>query len=220
MTPTITPLTLGSGSFGVNCYLLGVDDGFVLIDTGMRSQRARLQEALVAQGCTPGTLKLILITHGDFDHIGSAAHLRRTHDAPIGMHAGDVSMGKDGDMFAGRTTPKAVVRTLLPLLVRLPESDRFEPDVLLAEDSDLSGYGLSGARILLLQGHSAGSIALLLDDRSLFCGDVLENRSEPKIGSIMDDVPKAQAAAERLKTMGVGTVYPGHGRPFRLAELA
>ncbi len=219
MPPTVTPINLGSGTFGVNCYLLGVDDGFVLVDTGMRSQRARLDERLAAEGCVPGELRLIVITHGDFDHIGSAAHLRQAYDAPIAMHTGDMSMAKEGDMFAGRTSASSVVKTLLPLLVRLPTADRFEPDVLLAEDSDLSEYGLGAAQVLLLQGHSAGSIALLLEDGSLLCGDVLENRSAPKIGSIMDDVPTAEAAFARLETMDVGTVYPGHGRPFQLGEV-
>jgi len=203
----------------VNCYLLGVDDGFVLVDTGMRSHRAALEERLSAEGCAPGTLKLIVITHGDFDHIGSAAHLRRRYEAPIAMHAGDVNMAKDGDMFAGRSSPKAVVKTLLPLLVRLPAADRFEPDVLLAEESELSDYGLNGARVVLLQGHSAGSVALMLEDRSLLCGDVLENRTAPKIGSIMDDVPTAEAAVERLTKMEIGTVYPGHGRPFQFGDV-
>jgi hydroxyacylglutathione hydrolase len=219
MPPTVVPLTLGSGAFSVNCYLIGVADGFVLVDTGMRNQRAKLEQQLAALGCAPGALKLMIITHGDFDHIGNAAHLRRTYEVPIAMHAGDVSMARDGDMFAGRTSPKAVVRTLLPLLVRLPVGDRFEPDLSLSEDSDLREYGLGGARVLLLHGHSAGSIALLLEDGSLLCGDVLENRTSPKLGSIMDDVPAAEAALARLKTMDVGTVYPGHGRPFRLQEL-
>jgi hydroxyacylglutathione hydrolase len=217
--PTITPLTLGSGVFSVNCYLVGTDDGFVLVDTGMRNQRAKLEEALAAKGCAPGKLKLIVITHGDFDHIGSAAYLRRTFDAPIAMHPGDFGMARDGDMFSGRKSPNAVVKKLLPLLARLPASDRFEPDIAIAEDSDLGAYGLGDAVVLLLQGHSAGSIALLLPDGGLLSGDVLENRTTPKLGSIMDDVPTAEAAVERLKTMNVGTVYPGHGRPFRLDEL-
>ena len=116
--------------------------------------------------------------------------------------------------------PGWVARILLPLIARLPEKNRFEPDVLVDEESDLSEYGLPGAQILSLGGHSAGSIALLLDDGSLFCGDVLENRKVPKLGSIMDDVPTAQASVDRLKTLNVGTVYPGHGTPFEMSELA
>jgi hydroxyacylglutathione hydrolase len=219
MPSTVTRLELGSGMFGVNAYLIQTDLGFVLVDTGMRNQQAALEKRLAEERVTPGSLKLILITHGDFDHIGNVAYLRRVSSAPVAMHEGDVRMARDGDMFAGRRRPGLGARLLLPLVARLPEKSRFEPDVLLDEESDLTEYGLPGARILSLHGHSAGSIALLLDDGSLFCGDVLENRKTPRLGSIMDDVPTAQASVDRLKTLGVGTVYPGHGAPFEMADL-
>lgn len=220
MTHGITRLTLGRGLLSVNSYLVETELGFVLVDTGTRRQRTTLTGSLRANGCRPGLLRLILITHGDFDHVGSAAHLRTTLGAPIGMHRGDVEMSASGDMFAGRTRPNRLVRTLTSLVARLPVNDRFEPDVLVDEGSDLTHYGLPGARVLVLRGHSAGSIALLLPDGSLFCGDVLENRRTPRLGSIMDDLPAAKASVARLGAMEVGTVYPGHGSPFDFDDLA
>lgn len=216
---TVTRLMLGSGMFSVNAYLIKTDLGFVLVDTAMRSQQATLEKRLAEEGCTPGSLKLILITHGDVDHIGNAAYLRRAFKAPIAMNERDVRMASDGDMFAGRQSPGWVARILLTLIARLPEKNRFEPDLLVDEASDLSEYGLPEAQILSLGGHSAGSIALLLDDGSLFCGDVLENRKAPKLGSIMDDGPTALASVAQLKTLDAGTVYPGHGTPFEMASL-
>jgi hydroxyacylglutathione hydrolase len=192
----------------------------VLVDTGTRRQRSKLAERLRAHGCGPGSLKLILITHGDPDHIGSAAHVRKEFGAPIAMHEGDVQMSATGNMFSGRKGPNRLVRAVVSLVFRLPEEDRFEPNVLIDEGSDLTEYGLAGAKVLLLGGHSAGSIALLLADGSLLCGDVLENRKTPRLGSIMDDVPTAEAGVRRLQTMDVGTIYPGHGKPFAFADLA
>ena len=40
------------------------------------------------------------------------------------------------------------------------------------------------------------------------------NTRQPALNSIMDDVPAAQASVERLKSLEVRTVYPGHGQPF------
>jgi len=54
----------------------------------------------------------------------------------------------------------------------------------------------------------------------LFCGDLLENVRRPALNSIMDDLPTAHASVEFLRHLGVQTVYPGHGAPFRLEELA
>jgi glyoxylase-like metal-dependent hydrolase (beta-lactamase superfamily II) len=220
MSQTVARLTLGSSLFSVNCYLITTDLGFVLVDTGTRRQRSKLVESLRTHGCGPGSLKLILVTHGDLDHIGSAGYVRNEFRAPIAMHEGDVQMSASGNIFSGRKGANRLVRAVVPLLFRLPEEDRFEPDVLVDEGSDLTEYGLAGAKVLLLRGHSAGSIALLLADGSLLCGDVLENRKSPKLGSIMDDVPTAEAGVKRLKTMDVGTVYPGHGKPFAFADLA
>lgn len=220
MPQTVTRLTLGSGLFSVNCHLITTDLGFVLVDTGTRRQRSKLAGRLRAHGCGPGSLKLILITHGDLDHIGSAAHVRKEFGAPIAMHEGDVQMSATGNIFSGRKAPNRLMQAVVPPVLRLPEEDRFEPDVLVDEGSDLVEYGLAGASVLLLRGHSAGSTALLLADGSLLCGDVLENRKAPKLGSIMDDVPTAAAGVKRLKTMDVGTVYPGYGKPFVFADLA
>jgi glyoxylase-like metal-dependent hydrolase (beta-lactamase superfamily II) len=135
------------------------------------------------------------------------------------MDQNDVQMSASGDMFAGRQRPNRLVRAIISLAMRFPEEDRFEPDVLIDEGSDLAEYGLPGAQVLLLRGHSAGSIALLLADGNLLCGDVLENRKAPRLGSIMDDLPAARASVERLNTMKVGTVHPGHGIPFDFREL-
>jgi len=57
-----------------NAYLVEAEAGFVLIDTGFRFDRRRLDRALSDAGCRPGDLKLVVITHGN----GSAFVARRT----------------------------------------------------------------------------------------------------------------------------------------------
>lgn len=60
----------------VNCYLVRAGDGFILIDTGRFSKRRFVEDELEQAGCQPGKLRLIVLTHGDFDHCGNAAYLR------------------------------------------------------------------------------------------------------------------------------------------------
>ena len=86
------------------------------------------------------------------------------------------------------------------------------------EGYDLSEYGLD-AKVLHLPGHSKGSIGILTADGDLFCGDLFENRDKPVLSSIMDDLAAAKASVEKLKGLEVGTVYPGHGKPFSMEEL-
>lgn len=219
MSPRIERIALGKGSFAVNAYLISTDDGFVLVDTGMRRHRAQLMEALAAAGCEPGKLKLLLITHGDMDHIGNAVHVRDTFEVPIAMHAGDVGMTRDGDMFAGRRQPSWATRLLVQAMLRLPENERFVPDIDLAENPDLSEYGLASVEIMQLRGHSSGSVVVLFEDGSLISGDLVENTKKPAIGSIMDDVSAAKSSVRQLGANEPGRVYPGHGVPFDFSEL-
>jgi hydroxyacylglutathione hydrolase len=202
----------------VNSYLVETGHGHLLIDTGASSGRAVLERELESVGCRPETFRLIVLTHGDFDHAGNAAYLRARFGAPIAMHAGDLDMVKRGDMFAGRSKGNALVRKLAPILARFGKAERFEPDLTLEEGDSLSGYGLD-ARVLSLAGHSRGSIGILTAGGDLFCGDLLENLSKPDLNSIMDDPVTASVSIDRLSELGILTVYPGHGDPFPIDLL-
>jgi glyoxylase-like metal-dependent hydrolase (beta-lactamase superfamily II) len=93
MPQEIQTISLG----GTNCYLVKTDSGHILIDTGFPFQRGKLEEELESKGCKPGTLKLVVVTHGDIDHTGSCAYLREEYGARIAMHEGDTEMCmKDG----------------------------------------------------------------------------------------------------------------------------
>lgn len=210
------PYRLGA----VNCYLIETGTGFVLIDTGCASQRANLEKALASAGCRPGDLRLVILTHGDFDHTGNAAYLRARFGAPIAMHLGDAGMAERGDMFSNRRQGNALLRAISPLLFGFGKAERFVPDLYVDDGDDLSNYGLA-AQVVHIPGHSSGSIGVLTaggpsagSAPALFCGDLLENAGRPAYNSIMDDQAAAQASVEKLGDLAIGTVYPGHGQPF------
>ncbi len=203
------PYHLGS----VNCYLIKTDTGYILIDTGGSNQRASLEKELDRLGCQPGNLKLIVITHGDFDHTGNAAYLRKKFTTKLAMHDDDAGMAEHGDMFWNRKKGNFLIRMMAPILFGFPKSDRFKPDLTIEDGYDLSEYGLD-AKVLSIPGHSKGSIGILTADGDLFCGDLLDYTDKPVLNSIMDDLAAANASLEKLKSLAINTVYPGHGRPF------
>ena len=191
------PFKLGS----VNCYLVEIDTGFILIDTGSSNMRAELVRALESAGCRSADLKLILITHGDFDHTGNAAYLRKKYATEIAMHADDLGMAEHGDMLANRKNTTLLYRIVAFLTSRLMgygETERFAPDFYINEGDRLSEYGFD-ADILSIPGHSQGSIGILTSTGDLFCGDLFENTTKPGLNSIMDDLAAAQARVEKLK---------------------
>ncbi len=202
----------------VNCYLIKSETGYILIDSGGSNARQMLKALLESAGCMPGSLKLVLLTHGDFDHIGNAAYLRSRFGARIAMHRDDSGMAGNGDMFVNRKKSNTLLRILIPIITGFGTSERFIPDLFIDDGSDLLQYGFN-ARVIHLPGHSKGSIGILTANGGLFCGDLFENIKEPALNSLMDDPRTAQASIAKLTRIKVQIVYPGHGQPFIFAKL-
>jgi len=205
--------TIILGGFNGNCYLLMIENGYVLIDTGRKSKRRKLEQELIDGGCKPGNLDLIILTHGDFDHTGNCAYLREKYDTKIAMHRYDIGMVEYGDMFWNRQTGNILIKKLVNLLFKIR---RFKPDFHLDENSNLSKYELN-AKVLYLPGHSKGSIGILTSDKNLFCGDLFTNRKKPEPNSLADNINDLNESINKVKRLDINTVYPGHGEPFQMS---
>jgi hydroxyacylglutathione hydrolase len=173
---------------------------------------------LQSHGCTPDSLKLVILSHGDFDHIGNAAYLQSAYAARLAMHGDDRGMAERGDMFANRKKPNLILRALLPIVSGFRASERFTPDILLSDGYEFSGFGLD-ARVISLPGHSKGSIGIITGDGELFCGDLFENLKGPTLNSLMDDPVAAEKSVKKIEGMQISTIYPGHGTAFTLESL-
>jgi hydroxyacylglutathione hydrolase len=209
----------------VNCYLIRTDAGYILIDTGFPNNRANLERELERAGCRPGNLSLIVMTHGDQDHTGNGAILRRRYGAKIAMHRNESGVVENGDDTLSRKRMSLlqrifskIVLKVLSLLVRSGRFERFRPDFTIDEGYDLSEYGLD-AKALHLPGHSRGSIGILTAAGDLFCGDLLWNMRRPGTHSIVDDPVELKTSVEKLKNLRINTVYPGHGKPFPMESF-
>ena len=218
MLQDIHTITFG----GVNCYLLTVDTGFVLVDTGYSKNRLEVEKELENAGCKPGTLKLIVLTHGDFDHTGNAAYLREKYGTKIAMHIDDEGMVEKGDLFYNRNANflmRTMGKIMLPFLGGgLKKTDRFTPDMHIDDGYSFSEFGLD-AKVIYLPGHSKGSIGILTSTGDLFCGDLLENTKKPAKNSLISDKKAFNASVEKLKQLQLHTIYPGHGEPFPMEHF-
>jgi glyoxylase-like metal-dependent hydrolase (beta-lactamase superfamily II) len=204
---------------GVNCYLVKTGDGFILIDTGVSNRRTDLEKALASAGCKPGNLKLVILTHGDSDHADNCAYLRGKYGTKIALHYDDSGMVERGDMSWNRKAKPdkisimgRIISFVTPFVVRPGKFDTFKPDFAIDESFDLSEYGFN-ATVLHLPGHSKGSIGILTAGGDLFCGDLLSNIGKPSC-LFIDDMADFNASVEKLESLGINTVYPGHGKPF------
>jgi len=200
-----------------NAYLLKTKTGFVLIDTGFSWQRSRLQKTLKSAGCRPGDLKLVVITHADFDHTSNCAWLQKKYAVPIAIHRAESAVVERGRMMLSRKNRRGVFARLMVDIMGIFIFRHFKPDVYIDEGDDLSRYGLD-ARICHIPGHSMGSIGVLVSGGDFFCGDLLTNEKKPDKSTLVDDAAEIDASIERLKSLDIKTIYPGHGRPFTMAE--
>jgi glyoxylase-like metal-dependent hydrolase (beta-lactamase superfamily II) len=221
--PTATEITPIRSS-DANCYLVRAGSGFVLIDTGYPTERQALLDALQVAGCRAGDLRLVLLTHGDIDHAGSCAYLQRVYNAKVDMHAGDAPLVQDGTM-PERECRSLLIKTVLSLAslfhrnVGMEGFERFAPDILVDEEFDLSPYGFD-ARIIHAPGHTEGSICVLTSDGALFSGDTPMNaRKRFIVSGWAGDHEALGASVDRLMTLPICTVYPGHLKPFQMAQF-
>lgn len=230
---TVIPIDL----VGVNSYLIAAEHGYVLVDTGghlimdkpFDNRRKKLMEALSAVGCTKGELRLILLTHGDNDHVANAAYIRKEFDAPIAMHPGDLKLVENPTLetLMGSFQYQSVLFKLAFHLMKkkiegimkktLEDFENFTPDILLSDGMDLEEYGLEGT-VIHLPGHTAGSIALLLEDGSLIAGDTFVNNQKPAAAPNAVDFSNLFRSIDSLRDRGIKTVYPGHGHPFVFSD--
>jgi len=213
----LLPYRLGS----VNCYLVKTDTGYILIDTGSSNKCTDIERELGRFGCKPGNLNLILLTHGDFDHTGNAAFIRKKFDSKIAIHPDDSQIVERGNMFSNRKKGNLILGMIIKTLFGFGKSKRFKADLYLTDGFDLSEYGLD-AKVIHIPGHSKGSIGIVTNDGNLICGDLLvnaDNLNQPRINPIMDDLEIAKNSVEIFNNLSIDMVYPGHGKPFKMSSF-
>ncbi len=203
----------------VNAFLVKVKEGFVLIDTGLPQHWERLEAQLIAAGCLPSLLKLVIITHGDRDHIGNCAKLQEKYKVKIAIHEADAFMAQGGVL---KRKTRTLAARIFMLLFRLRRQkiilQKFKPDIFLKDGQDLRDYGWS-AKIIHLPGHTKGSIGILTEEGDLFAGDTLVNSKKPDIAIFVDNFQELKDSIEKLRRSNINKVYPGHGKVFLFSDL-
>jgi len=178
-----------------------------------------------------------VVTHAHIDHIGGfhefAHRLLHPAEEPAAARIGDEAPLataswsrelKDQLAESGFILPPLLVDAV-PAAGWDPAAFRITPaapthSVRGGDEIDLGDRRLS---IIDLPGHTPGSIGLIdHEERALLAGDAVYD------GGLIDTLPESDVeeylvTMERLRTLDVDAVYPGHGRPFgreRLRELA
>ncbi|HLY25645.1 MAG TPA: MBL fold metallo-hydrolase [Aggregatilineales bacterium] len=181
------------GYDSTNYYILADSSPRLLVDVGWPGTLPKLQHECKRMGVRPPDLKHFLITHYHPDHAGLAQELKNTGVKLI------------------------VVETQLsaiPLLANVmkPQNHYVEIDLtdnIVIQEADsrafLARLGIQG-EIIATPGHSDDSVSLILDDGSVFVGDL----THPSLAG--DESNNAiRESWKQIRALGGNTIYPGHG---------
>jgi glyoxylase-like metal-dependent hydrolase (beta-lactamase superfamily II) len=163
---------------------------------------------------------LIILTHGHWDHVGSAAELKSLTGAPLAMHRSEVDWLEQSltPLPPGITAWGRALMSLNRLFMPFIGVPPAKVDLPLGDDGfSLTDYGVPG-RILHTPGHTAGSVSVLLDTGEAIVGDLAMNkfplRLSPGLPVLGDDLAAVLSSWRLLLELGATTVYPAHGKPF------
>jgi len=205
----------------VNAFLLKLDGGFVLIDTGLAMHWDKLESELMSAGCLPDNLKLVILTHGDMDHAGNCARLQSEIKCRIALHKDDSLMVEKGQIpeRRARTVSAKLFLLIRKLFGKKIKSAKFKPDIYLTDWQELNEYGFN-ARVVHIPGHTKGSIGILTDNGNFFAGDTFINIRKPEIATYIENSQDLENSLAKLKNMNINLIYPGHGKPFKMEDIA
>lgn len=155
-------------------------------------------------------LKLILLTHGHFDHCQNAAYFAKELHCPVAISPLDAPLLKgekrtvSGEGLWGKAFAWASNRNIQKQ--PLPEA---VPTVFLEDGMSLAPYGIDG-KVVALPGHTAGSVGVFLDNRELLAGDAMSGLWGPGPAWCWEDKALMEASLEKIRGLRAKRIYTGH----------
>ena len=194
-------VTIPVGLIMTNCYL--VQNGkkeAALIDPG--AQPDKILRYLKAEGLA---LKMILLTHGHFDHMGGVDGILKEYDVPVYIHPQDEEMTKTPSQNASMEFGGPGITCCTSRIYG---------------EGDEIPFGDITFRVLHTPGHTQGSVCLLAEggeESALFTGDTVFAGSVGRTDLYGGSYPQIAASARRIDALPKNyRLLPGHGEETTL----
>ncbi|WP_053618977.1 MBL fold metallo-hydrolase [Nocardiopsis sp. NRRL B-16309] len=200
---------LPTGPLAANCYVVARAAGTdcVIVDPGQEAS-AQVAKVLAEHDLTPAA---VLLTHGHFDHVWSAADLCERHGVPVHLHPADRGL---------LTEPAAGVdQGFAAQLAALLGPGPYTEPAVLVEVADGATLALAGMEFSVehTPGHTPGSVVYTVSTEDgvpvMFAGDLVFAGSIGRTdfpGGDQADMGRSLAGAV-LGRPDRTQILPGHG---------
>lgn len=187
MKPVETGNIAGTGIISVrnsinNMFFIKSDGGYIVIDAG--TNKEAIEKTLDELSIDPSDVRYLLLTHSDYDHVGSLALFTNAQ-----LHISEDEL----QMVNGSTERNKFSYNSLPDGIDINSAE------LLADGQELYLDGQS-VKCIKSPGHTPGSMSYLVDGKYLFTGDAIRIKGNRMlIHPFTMDEQEAQKSIEKLK---------------------
>lgn len=199
-------------------YLVVADGTAMLVDA---STPAIAPKVLARLAELDAQLRLIVLTHYHFDHVGAADPLRQATGARVAIHRLDTDALRRGGELRLHPT-QALARAMTPLLTRGLKAPVI-PDLEFGDGENLEQHGGFG-HSFWTPGHTPGSQSVRLPDGTVLAGDALTEGFPPLHRAegpmFADDADASRASILAIADAADGKVRVAHFGTLDTRSLA
>ncbi len=228
----VTEDVAGLRIYLVNAYFIGTPDGddrsWVLVDTGLRRSAGSIIRAAEKRFGRDTHPVAIVLTHGHFDHVGTAAELADHWDVPIYAHEKELPF-LTGQQDYPPPDPTVGGGMMAYMASAYPHAGVDLGERVRALPADGHVPLLPGWRWVHTPGHAPGHVSLYRDhDRVLVAGDAFTTTNQQSSLAVLTQYPKvygpptyytpdwamARESVERCAHLMPAVAATGHGLPM------
>ncbi len=216
----------------VNVYFIGrAGSAWALVDAGLPGRAKQIYEAAQARFGASARPEAIILTHGHFDHAGSAAELARKWQVPIYAHRLELPYLTKQSAYP---PPDPTVGGAIAFLSRFMPSGAYDFRETIQPLESSAVPGLPGWEWVATPGHSPGHISLFRPaDRVLLAGDAFATMNMDSWSGLVSghqvlaragapfncDWEATRASVQALAALRPNVVGCGHGIPISDPDL-
>ncbi len=172
----------------------------ILIDTGMPGQGNKILQELAPLGIDPKSIRHILLTHHDVDHIGNAAQMEEATGAQLWAPTQDIP-------YIARESQRPGVKRIINAIFKTKIPGSLQPIP--------PGWEINGVKAVASPGHTPGH-TIFIYKKIAFAGDLLRIRGgvpslSPKYMNW--DYEQAKRSIGLLFNFETEWICPAHGQP-------